>query len=247
MSTSTETALRLAEVRGRIAEAAARVGRDASRVRLVAVAKTATPETLRAAWEAGQRAYGHNRVERLEEHRAVLPEAEWHAIGPLQGKKVRRAVRAAACIHTVGEDKTAERIRRVVEEDGLEGQPVLLQANLLPEDGRYGCPLPAEGDAGAAPGGALRVLAEAVALLPGLHPRGLMTIAPPDWDESSLRAGFARLRAAAEALALASLLPVDPELSMGMSGDYEIAAEEGATLVRVGRAIFPSEEPRGSV
>jgi pyridoxal phosphate enzyme (YggS family) len=239
--------MRLTEVRGRIAEAAARAGRDVGRVRLVAVAKTATPETLRAAWEAGQRAYGHNRVERLEEHRAVLPDAEWHAIGPLQGKKVRRAVRAAACIHTVGEEKTAERIRRVVEEDGLEEQAVLLQANLLPEDGRYGCPLPAEGDTGAAPGGALRALAEAVALQPGLHVRGLMTIAPPDWDAAALRTGFARLRAAAEALSLASLLPDAPELSMGMSGDYEIAVEEGATLVRVGRAVFPSEEPRATV
>ena len=182
----------------------------------------------------------------LEEHAAVLPDAAWHAIGPLQGKKVRRAVHLAACIHTVGEEKTAGRIRRVVEEDGLEPQPVLLQANLLPEDGRYGCPLPEEGDAGAAPGGALRALAEAVALLPGLHVRGLMTIAPPDWEAAALRAGFARLRAAAEALGLAGLLPADPELSMGMSGDYEVAVEEGATLVRVGRAVFPPGEPPAS-
>ena len=242
MSTPTETARLLDEVRGRIAAAAARAGRDAARVRLVAVAKTATPETLREAWEAGQRDFGHNRVQMLEEHAAVLPEADWHAIGPLQGRKVRRAVHLAACIHTVGEEKTAQRIRRVVEEDDLEAQPVLLQVNLLPEDGRYGCPLPEAGDPGAAPGGALRELAEAVALQPGLHMRGLMTLAPPDWDAAALRAGFARLRAAAEALALSSLLPAEPELSMGMSGDYEIAVEEGATLVRVGRALFPPAE-----
>lgn len=212
----------------------------------MAVAKTATAETLREAWAAGQRSFGHNRLQHLEEHRAVLPEAVWHMIGPLQGKKVRKALHAADWVETVGDEKTAERIARVLAEDGLAPQRVLLQVNLLPEDGRYGCPLPGAADGSAAGGEAcsaeLRALAAEAGALEGLDLRGLMTIAPPAWEQAALHRGFARLREAAAVLAAEGLLPPHPELSMGMSGDYEIAVAEGATLVRVGRAIFPSAD-----
>lgn len=233
-------AVRLAAVRGRVDTAARRAGRDPAGVRVIAVAKTATESDLRAAWRAGQRAFGHNRVQALQRDFARLPEAEWHAIGPLQGNKVRDALRCAAWIQTVGEPRTAERLDRALADPGLARPvaaaaplPVLLQANLRPEDGRYGCPLDA-----------LDALAASVAALPRLSARGLMTVADPAADEAGLRAGFARLREAAAKLARAGRLPSAPELSMGMSDDFEIAVEEGATLVRVGRSIFPPASER---
>jgi len=233
---SASVADRIASVRARIAEAAQRAGRDASRVRVVAVAKTASAAELRAAWDAGQRVFGHNRVQALQRDHAVLPQAEWHAIGPLQGNKVRDALLCASWIQVVGEVRTAERLARALQEPSLARSarlPVLLQANLDPADGRYGCRLDA-----------LPALAEAVQALPSLELRGLMAIGAADADPGSLRRGFASLREAAEKLAGAGMLPLAPELSMGMSDDFEIAVEEGATLVRVGRTIFPPASER---
>lgn len=228
-------AARLDVVRARIAAAALRSGRDPARVRLVAVAKTAGADELRAAWDAGQRAFAHNRVQSLVHDYALLPQAEWHAIGPLQGNKVRDALACAAWVQTVGEARTAARLARALAASELARPaaaaarlPVLLQANLQPEDGRYGCPLEGLAD-----------LAREVAGWPALETRGLMTIAEAGAGEPRLRAAFARLREGAEKLAQRGLLPSEPELSMGMSDDFEIAVEEGATLVRVGRTIFP--------
>ncbi len=220
-------AARLAEAGTRVRAAAIRAGRDPERVRILAVAKTARPADLQEAWAAGQRLFAHNRVQALSEDAARLPDAEWHMIGPVQGNKVTDCVRLAACVQTVGESKTAGRLERAA---ALAGRrlPVLLQVNLQPEDGRYGSPL-AE----------LAALARALAPMPHLEARGLMTIAAPDADEAALRAGFARLRDAALELAGAGLLPAAPEISMGMSEDFEIAVEEGATLVRIGRLLFP--------
>jgi pyridoxal phosphate enzyme (YggS family) len=227
---------RLAAVRARIADAAQRAGRDPASVRLIAVAKTASADDLAAAWDAGQRAFGHNRVQALVRDHALLPAAEWHAIGPLQGNKVRSALGCATWVHTVGEPRTAERLARTYAEmPAAGGVPlrVLLQANLDPSDGRYGCPL--EG---------LRALADAVRGHSVLTLCGLMTIGPAEAPAERIRGGFARLREAAEKLTAAGALPSTPELSMGMSDDFEIAVEEGATLVRVGRTIFPPHSKR---
>lgn len=220
-------AQRLAAVRVRLDAAARRAGRDPAAVRVLAVAKTATPDALRAAWSSGQRLFAHNRVQALLRDVALLPDAEWHAIGPLQGNKVRDCLLVAACVQTVGETRTVERLARAA---AARPRPlsVLLQANLDPADGRYGCPL-----------SDLPALARAVAPHPPLALRGLMTIAAAGAPPAALRAGFARLREAAEALTRAGQLPEAPELSMGMSEDYEIAVEEGATLLRLGRALFP--------
>ncbi len=225
---------RLRAVRERIAEAAARAGRDPDEVAVVAVAKTADADALREAWAAGHRRFGHNRVQPLEEHHAVLPEAEWHGIGPLQGRKVRRALRLLSVLQTVGEERTAERLERALADPEVPVQvverrlPVLLQVNLHPEDGRYGTP-PER----------LEALAKRVAELPHLEARGLMTLARAGADEAELRATFAGLRELGEALSDRGLLPTRPELSMGMSDDFPVAVEEGATLVRIGRALFP--------
>ena len=229
-------ASRLAEVRARATAAALRAGRDPQQVRLIAVAKTASAADLREAWAAGQRAFGHNRVQALQRDHALLPEAEWHAIGPLQGNKVRDAIACASWVHTLGELRTAERWARALRESERARPaplPVLLQVNLQPEDDRYGCALRD-----------LDALAGAARLLPELELRGLMCIGPAAAAPASLRGLFAQMRNAATKLAAAGVLPWAPELSMGMSEDFEIAIEEGATLIRVGRTIFPPASER---
>ncbi len=210
-----------------MAAAARRAGRPEDAARIVAVAKTATAADLHAAWEAGQRAFAHNRVQAMLRDAALLPQAEWHAIGPLQGNKVRDCVGVAAWVQSVGDGRTAARLASACAAANRR-LPVLLQANLQPLDGRYGCPLEE-----------LPTLAATVRGHKELDLRGLMTIADPAADAAGLRRGFARLRRSAEGLADAGLLPPRPELSMGMSEDFEIAIEEGATLVRVGRLLFP--------
>lgn len=222
---------RLAALRDRIAVAARRAGRDAARVRIVAVAKTARRAGLLAAWEAGQREFAHNRVQWLERDRAVLPLARWHVVGPLQSNKVRRAVRSADVVQTVGDARVAQALARSASDLGRAPLEVFVQVNLTPQDGRYGCT--AEALAG---------LLRAVAQRTELRCAGLMTVGPLGAEEKTLRAHFARLRDLALGFARESLLPPDPELSMGMTEDYELAVEEGATLVRIGRGIFPATE-----
>lgn len=222
------TATRLSEIHQRIDAAAVISGRQGSAIQLVAVAKTATPATLKEAWQAGQRSFGHNRVQALEEHRAVLPEAEWHLLGPLQGKKVRRGLAAAQLYQALGETRTLERCARVLEETGASSYPVLLQVNVHPEDGRYGCCL--EG---------LDALVDQVCATPQLHLAGLMTLALATADDTALRRIFSTLRQRFQDLQSDGRLDASALLSMGMSGDFETAIEEGANLVRVGRAIFP--------
>jgi pyridoxal phosphate enzyme (YggS family) len=223
------TANRLAEIRQRIDHAAQKAGRSGSDVQLVAVAKTATSTTLREAWQAGQRLFGHNRVQALEEHRAVLPDAQWHLLGPLQGKKVRRGLAASELFQALGESRTLERCQRVLEEQGSAPYPVLIQVNLNPEDGRYGCTLQD-----------LDRLMDQLLASQHLHCAGLMTLALANASESILRSIFATLHQRFQDLQSQGRLAPDALLSMGMSADFETAIEEGANLVRVGRAIFPS-------
>ncbi|MAW59654.1 MAG: YggS family pyridoxal phosphate-dependent enzyme [Planctomycetes bacterium] len=225
---------RRAAILDRIAAAASRAGRDPAEVRLVAVAKTAGPASLREAWEAGHRHFAHNRVQPLMEHHEVLPEANWHLIGPLQRNKARKAVERVCMIETVADLKLASSLNRLAAELRPTPLPVLLQLNLHPADGRPGFP--------AAGGAALDALAAFAGQLQGLEHlelQGLMTIAAADADDQALHRHFARVRELGDQLAKMELLPSDPVLSMGMSGDFEIAVEEGATLVRVGRALFP--------
>ncbi|MBT3340974.1 MAG: YggS family pyridoxal phosphate-dependent enzyme [Planctomycetes bacterium] len=221
------TQARLGEIRERMAAACALSGRPAEAVRLIAVAKTATPDTLQEAWLAGQTLFAHNRIDRLEEHHRVLPQAEWHVIGPLQSKKMRRAVALASCIQTVGDEQTVARLVRRVADLDTEPRPILLQVNLTPEDNRYGV------EANLAD-----ALLQTCLATETLSPQGLMTMAPHGADAGVLHRHFACLRELGERLVLSGL-PQSHELSMGMSDDFEIAIAEGATLVRIGRAIFP--------
>lgn len=214
-------ARRLNEVRERIAAAADRVGRSPGEITLVAVSKTAGPAALRAAYDAGQRDFGENRASRLVEGAAMLPgDARWHFLGRLQGNKVARVRPVACLLHSLDRPDLAG---YWVKGPGLP-PPVLVQVNVAGEAGK----------GGVSPDQAEPLVATAAGL--GIEVRGLMTIPPlPARPEDSRRhfRALAALRAE-----LARRWPGLTELSMGMTEDFEVAVEEGATLLRVGRAIF---------
>lgn len=221
----TTIAGRLAAVRAHIEAAAARAGRPGRSVTLVAVSKTKPEAAIREAYAAGQRDFGENYVQELAAKAAALsdlPDIRWHLIGPLQRNKVKQVVPLISLLHTVDRAALAEEIEkraaaasRVV--------PVLIEVNVGGEASKAGC---APGDAAA--------LADVVRSLPHLELRGLMTIPPDTGDREQARPFFAALRSLGAAIGGAL------ELSMGMSHDHEIAIEEGATIVRVGTAIFGS-------
>jgi PLP dependent protein len=221
-----DLAVRLRDVQGRIAGACARAGRPDGSVRLVAVSKTVPVSVVRDAIAAGQFLFGENRVqEALEKIAGVGPKARWHLVGHLQKNKAKHAAGAFELIHGVdGRELAVELDRRSAERGAT--QPVLVQANLAGEGNKHGA-----GEDGLVP------LLETVAGLPHLDLRGLMIIPPPSGDPESARPWFRRLRELRD-LAAARLRRPLPELSMGMSDDFEVAIEEGATLIRVGRAIF---------
>jgi pyridoxal phosphate enzyme (YggS family) len=223
---TTDTAAALERVGRRIAAACARSGRDPSSVRLVAVSKAFPAERVREALACGQTLFGENRV---QEALAKIPEvgegAVWHLIGHLQRNKARHAVGAFELIHGVDSAGLARELDRRAAAAGLR-QAILLQLNLSAELTKAGAP---EDD--------LDSLLDTVDGLAHLELRGLMTIPPPVEKPEASRRWFARLREMGERAAQRLGRPL-PELSMGMSGDFEVAIEEGATLVRVGRAVF---------
>ena len=215
----------LAEVRRRIEQAAGRSGRSADRVKLIAVSKTVDAERIRALAGHGHGCFGENRVqEALAKIEACGSGLEWHLIGHLQRNKARHAVGVFELIHSVDNEALAVELDRRAERAGLR-QKVLVQVNLSAEPTKSG--VAADG---------LSRLAETVAGLAQLDLRGLMTIPPPVENAEESRRWFAALREARDRVQpdVGSL----PELSMGMTDDFEIAVEEGATLVRVGRALF---------
>ena len=207
----------LARIRAAIGEAAQRAGRDPQGVTLVAVTKTVPLAGIRAAITAGQALFGENRVQeglpKLEALRDT--DARFHFIGQLQTNKVKRAV-AFAMIESVDSVRLAQAIDR----RAARPLPVLLEVNVTGEAGKSGFSPDAVADALAA-----------IRPLPHLDVRGLMTVAPLTADPEQVRPVFRRLRALGDALGLKSL-------SMGMTNDFHVAIEEGATMVRIGRAIF---------
>lgn len=224
-------------MRRRIEESARRAGRDPRAVTLVAVTKGVEPDRIREALAAGAAALGENRVQELVAKRArVGPGADWHFIGRLQTNKVRRLLAGApvSLIHSLDRAALAEVLDREARRLGRV-QPVLVQVNVSGEASKAGLP----------PADLLPFLRWAGGL-PGLAIRGLMTIAPAAEDPETARPCFRRLRELCAEAAAAGIAGVRMEhLSMGMSVDYPIAVEEGATIVRVGRAIFEEEERNG--
>jgi len=211
----------------RIAAACARVGRDPAEVTLVAVSKTVVPERLRAAVAAGHDVLGENRVQEAAAKIPLVPGPRWHLVGPLQANKARRAIELFDVLEAVDSVELARRLDRIaaVVRPGRP-LPVLLEVNVDADPAKAGF-LPDAVDA-ALPG---------LLALPSLEVRGLMTIGRLVAAPEEARATFAALRTLAARLR--AVHPgLGPELSMGMTDDFEVAVEEGATIVRVGRALF---------
>jgi len=220
------------DVKARIARAARAAGRDPDGIRLVAVSKTFPPEAIRIVHALGQREFGENYVQEAVcklDALADLAPVEWHLIGPLQSNKAGIAAARFAWVQTVDRAKIAERLS-AARPTGAPPLNVCVQVNASGEASKSGV---ATHEAVA--------LAMAVAALPRLRLRGIMGIPEPTVDRGRRRAQFRVLRECLDACK-ASGLPVDT-LSMGMSADLEDAIAEGATLVRVGTAIFGAREP----
>ncbi len=231
----TTIAERLLAVRSRVAAAAQAVGRSTDDVQLMAVSKTWPAEAVREAAEAGQRVFGENYVQegvdKVEALRGMG--LEWHFIGPLQSNKTRPVANAFDWVHSIDRLRIAERLS-AQRDVHLAPLNVCVQVNVSGEDSK----------SGVAPEQAIE-LAHAVAVLPQLRLRGLMCIPEPTEDVALLRARFGLLRSLRDAL-LKGGLEVDT-LSMGMSHDIEPAIAEGATIVRVGTAIFGERQTRVGV
>jgi len=230
VSTATSLLERIAEVRARLTAAAHRSNRPVDEITLVAVSKTHPAAAVREAITAGLDNFGENRVQEAE---TKIPDvgrtaARWHLIGHLQSNKARRAVELFDCIHSLDSPDLAQRLNRLCEELERQELPVLIQVDLGHETTKTGV---AEKDVG-----------ELVAVIrdcPRLRLTGLMTL-PPFFDEAErVRPYFSRLRELRDELKANRAFGDHPgELSMGMTHDFEIAIEEGATMVRVGTAIF---------
>jgi len=219
----------LRRVRERIGSACARAAREPGSVRLVAVSKTVSEDRIRAMMACGHTLFGENRVqEALRKIPAVGPGACWHLVGNLQKNKARHAVEVFELVHSVDSEELAAEIDRRAERIGKK-QAVLIQVNLSGEATKHGL-----AEAAADP------LISALRTLGHVEVRGLMTIPPPVERPEQARGWFARLRELRDRLRASSGLDL-PELSMGMTDDFEVAVECGATMVRVGRAIF--EQP----
>ena len=220
---------RLTEVRSRIATAAGSVGRDPSSVQLIAVSKTFPVDLVREAHAAGQRDFGENRVqEALQKiERATEPEIRWHLLGHLQTNKARKAAAAFATIQSVDSVELLQKIDLAAVEAGTTPE-LLIQVEVAHEATKFGAP-PLD----------VPWLFEAAARLEAARVVGLMTLPPVPQTPEDARPWFKRLRDLRdEWLASGVPAPMLRELSMGMSGDFEVAIQEGATMVRVGTAIF---------
>lgn len=235
----------IAEVEARLQAACARAGRPRATVTLVAASKTRTPQEIAAAYACGVRCFGENRVEEAEPkilavNALLAPERPaWHLIGHIQGRKAKQAVHLADCIHGVDSPALAQRLDRLAGELGRR-LPVLLEFNVSGEASKYG--FPAWDDEAFT---ATRQVCAACEGLAHLEVRGLMTMAPIGADPEVARPHFRRLAALAATLRQSLPFSAWTELSMGMTDDFEVAVEEGATLVRIGRAIFGPRDYMG--
>jgi PLP dependent protein len=231
MDVRTILAERLAAVRGRIANACRRAGREPGGVTLVAVTKTVSPEVAAVVLELGVRDLGESRPQELWKKAAAVAGARWHLCGHLQRNKIDRTIPLVSLVHSVDSERVLEALAAFGAKRGTP-VPVLLEVNCSRE---------------AAKGGfspeAVPALGDKLAALPGVEVRGLMTMAAYSDNPKDARPAFAELRRIRDDLRVRTGLLL-PELSMGMSGDFEVGVEEGATLVRVGTTLFEGLDSR---
>jgi PLP dependent protein len=216
----------LASIRQRIAEACARAGRSADSVELVAVSKNHPPESIREAAECGQKLFGENRVQEGKLKTSLCPgHLRWHMIGHLQSNKARDAVHFFQMIESVDSLSLAQEINKWADKFA-KTMPILLEVNVAGESSKFGYK----------PDALLAEL-EQINALPKIEIHGLMTVAPWAEDPEKVRPVFRQMRELKEQCENILGAPL-PHLSMGMSGDFEVAIEEGATMIRIGTALF---------
>lgn len=228
-----DIATNLAAVKDRIRNAAVRVGRSPDEVKLIAVSKTHPTNMLREAMKAGIACFGENKVQEAEGKIAELGRntAEWHLIGHLQSNKARKAVQLFDMIHSVDSIELAERLERICIDEGRAELPVLVQVDLAGEETKSGIGEDQLGE-----------LSAFLKSCERLKWKGLMVLPPFYDDPETTRPYFVRLRELRDRMTENGVFNGKGELSMGMSHDFEIAIEEGATMVRVGTAVFGARE-----
>jgi pyridoxal phosphate enzyme (YggS family) len=222
----------------RIRTAARRANRPSDSIQLVAVSKGQPLEKIRLAYELGLRDFGENRVYEAfsrQEKLADLEDVRWHMVGHIQSRKAKDLFPYTALVHSVDRMKIAKRLDRFSEQFGMR-LPVLLECNVSGEESKYGWDLHDR-----TAWSELLPAFEEIVSMQHLEVRGLMTMAPWTKDEDTLRSTFQSLRTLRDYLA-GQIPGVWEELSMGMTDDYEYAVEEGATILRIGRAIFGSRQ-----
>jgi pyridoxal phosphate enzyme (YggS family) len=222
----------IAAIRERIAHAAARVGRSADSITLMAVSKTVEPERIKEAYAAGIRIFGENRVQEFSEKSSALAElkdAEWHLIGHLQSNKSNKAAELFSAVDSVDSLRLAERLNEAAKQLGKK-LSVLIEIKVGEEESKAGIPLDSP---------ELESLLLAAPRLENLQIRGLMTVPPFTEDPEAARPYFRLLRDLRDTITARKLPGITVDvLSMGMSHDFEVAIEEGSTSVRVGSATF---------
>lgn len=224
----------LSRVQNEIAQAAQISGRNAIDIELVAVTKTHPAEIVREAVDAGQLVFGESKVQEARAKIALLPSnIRWHFIGHLQKNKIRHALPLFEMIHSVDSLDLAQAIDRIAQQDGLHPR-ILLEVNVAGEGSKFGFKA-----------ATLRAELESLLMLPRLSIEGLMCIPPLAEEAEASRKYFVELRELRDALEKQFKVKLS-QLSMGMTNDYGVAVEEGATLVRVGTAIFGERKQRNT-
>ena len=218
----------LEQVQRNINKACKLAGRDPKEVTLIAVSKTKPVSLLQEAYDAGARFFGENKVQEIMDKYSQLPQdIQWHMIGHLQRNKVKYIVDKAAMIHSVDSLRLAETIEQEGAKRGIQ-VPILLEVNVAEEESKFGLKI-----------NEVLPLAEKIAEFPHIQVRGLMTIAPYVEDPEENRVFFRQLKKLSVDIGAKNINNVSMSaLSMGMTGDYQVAVQEGATMVRVGTGIF---------